>query len=159
MADHTREELDTFKDELFGAGTTVIMPRAFLAMVKNMTSHATHRLGVVHSKTERQVYWIDGRTLGVLTCLGAAERDDAATDDALEVTGRIFNLDLLPDVRLQLNIKYSGYGGKSGWGRKLTINGPDNYELNLDASPNIRDAVRLEPFIDHVLDALARRSD
>jgi hypothetical protein len=159
MADETREELDAFKDELFGAGTTVIMPRAFLVMVKNMTSHATHRVGVVHSKTDRQVYWIDGRSLGVLTCEGIAEREDAASDDALKITGRIFNLNLLTDVRLDLNIRYRGYGAKSGSGRKLTIHAPDNYELNLDASPNVRDAARLEPFIDHVLDALAGRSD
>jgi hypothetical protein len=118
MPRDTREELQALQHELFGRDTTP-MPRAFLATARRLTAKAAHRVGVEHRHTDRDVFWIDGRTLGVLSCLGEAERNDAPADEDAEISGRLLQLHKVTNVHLRVKTTYSTSEGKSTWGRKL----------------------------------------
>ena len=56
------------------------MTSTYLATLMQLTANVRpdHRVGVETSAKERHAYWIDGRTLGVLHCLGEADHEDAA---------------------------------------------------------------------------------
>jgi hypothetical protein len=148
MTDRAREELRDLQLELFG-NTERCMPRAFLATVKRGTAQATNRVGNERTPTERDAYWIDNRTLGVLTCKGPAELDDAPSDEQVVIRGHIFQLDELT-VHLSVVTRYDTRTHTSSWCRVLTIGD----EVTLDAWPNVE---RMEQFIDDVLDAVAGR--
>jgi hypothetical protein len=52
------------------------MPQAYLATLKRVTAQAaTRQLGIEESNTSRIAYWVDGRTLGTLSCKGSSDED------------------------------------------------------------------------------------
>ena len=110
-------------------------------------------MGVVVSSNERHAYWIDGRSLGVLSCQGV-------TDEDTVITGRICQLDTTVSVAIKVAVDYDRIENSSRSGRALTIRFPDDGLIELDASPGVAEPAerdKTEAFIDHVLAALARR--
>jgi hypothetical protein len=111
-------------------------------------------LGVVVSSNERHAYWIDGRSLGVLSCQGV-------TDEDTVITGRICQLDTTVSVAVKVAVDYDRIENSSRSGRALTIRFPDDGLIELNASPSgvaePAERDKTEAFIDHVLAALARR--
>ena len=56
---------------------------------------------------ERRAYWIDGRSLGVLSCQGV-------TDEDTVITGRICQLDTTVSVAIKVAVDYGLYATKLG---------------------------------------------
>ena len=65
----------------------------------SLVGAASVHLGVVVSSNERHAYWIDGRSLGVLSCQGV-------TDEDTVITGRICQLDTTVSVAIKVAVDY-----------------------------------------------------
>ena len=119
----------------------------------SLVGAASAHLGVVVRSNERHAYWIDGRSLGVLSCQGV-------TDEDTVITGRICQLDTTVSVAIKVAVDYDRIENSSRSGRALTIRFPDDGLIGLDASPGVAEPAerdKAEAFIEHVLAALARR--
>jgi hypothetical protein len=149
--------LQDFRRELWGQ-PDVSISRPYLTTVKHLTTQTTRRLGVKESNTKWCAYLINGRIIGVLSCEGVAEPEDARVGEEAKINGRIVQLDTLVSVELTVKTYYNQPENTSRWGRKLTITCPAGDEIVLDASPGVFDGdarPRVEAFIDDVLGALA----
>jgi hypothetical protein len=149
--------LQDLRRELWGQ-PDISISRAYLTTVKHLTAHTTRRLGVKESNAKWCAYWINNRTIGVLSCEGVAEPEDAMVGEEAKINGRIAQLDTLASVDLTVKTYYNQSENTSRWGRRLTIRCTDGYEIVLDASPGVFDGdarSRVEAFIDDVLGALA----
>ena len=100
----------------------------------SLVGAASAHLGVVVSSNERHAYWIDGRSLGVLSCQGV-------TDEDTVITGRICQLDTTVSVAIKVAVDYDRIENSSRSGRALTIRFPDDGLIELDASPGVAEAV------------------
>lgn len=117
--------------------------------MKRVTTRAEHVLGIKQSPTERQVYWLEGHSQGVLSCVGV-------TDEDASIDGRVIRLSGLSKVHVDVAIEWDSFSPdhESRFGRVLTVDD----EIKFDASPgraepqNLRE---IEDFIDHVLAAIA----
>ena len=75
--------LQEFRRNFFGISREhAPMPESYLRELQRLVGAASAHLGVVVSSNERHAYWIDGRSLGVLSCQGV-------TDEDTVITGRI----------------------------------------------------------------------
>ena len=127
------------------------MPESYLRELQRLVGAASAHLGVVVSSNERHAYWIDGRSLGVLSC-------QCVTDEDTVITGRICQLDTTVSVAIKVAVDYDRIENSSRSGRALTIRFPDDGLIELDASPGVAEPAerdKTEAFIDHVLAALA----
>lgn len=130
------------------------MPTAFLVALKHLTDSATATLGIKTSLTDRSAYWLDGHSLGVLSCSGA-------TDEDANIEGRVIRLDSLVSVGLEVKVaEYDKFTDSTDPpGRVLTVTSAHGEPIKFDATPRSAGADRLkatESFIDAVLAALAR---
>jgi hypothetical protein len=133
------------------------MPTAFLVALKHLTDSATATLGIKTSLTDRSAYWLDGHSLGVLSCSGA-------TDEDANIEGRVIRLDSLVSVDLEVKVaEYDKFTDSTDSteppGRVLTVKSAHGEPIKFDATPRSAGADRLkatESFIDAVLAALAR---
>jgi hypothetical protein len=126
------------------------MPTAFLATMKRTTARAEHVLGVEQGHTSRQGFWLEGHSLGVLSCIGA-------TDEDASIDGHVIRLGALTKVRIDVTVEWDSFSfdHDSRFGRVLTI---EDDQIKLDASPGRAEPEKLreiEDFIDHVLAAIA----
>src|ERR1700737_2253793 len=146
--------LQEFRRNFFGISREhAPMPESYLRELKRLVGAASAHLGVVVSSNERHACWIDGRSLGVLSCQGVPD------EDAL-ITGRICQLDTTVSVAIKVAVDYDRTENSSRSGRALTIRFPDDGLIELDASPGVAEPAerdKTETFIDHVLPAVARR--
>ena len=146
--------LQEFRRNFFGISREhAPMPESYLRELQRLVGAASAHLGVVVSSNERHAYWIDGRSLGVLSCQGV-------TDEDTVITGRICQLDTTVSVAIKVAVDYDRTENSSRSGRALTIRFPDDGLIELDASPGVAEPAerdKTETFIDHVLAALARR--
>ena len=101
----------------------------------SLVGAASAHLGVVVSSNERHAYWIDGRSLGVLSCQGV-------TDEDTVITGRICQLDTTVSVAIKVAVDYDRIENSSRSGRALTIRFPDDGLIELDASPGVAEPGR-----------------
>ena len=104
------------------------MPDSYLLALTQLVAAANAHLGAVVSDNERHAYWIDGRSLGVLSCRGFTEEDAV-------ITGRICQLDTTVSVAINVSVDYDSSEDSSRSGRLLTIRFPDDGLIELDASP------------------------
>ena len=148
------QALQEFRRNFFGISSEhAPMPESYLLALTHLVAAASAHLAVVVTGNERHAYWIDGRSLGVLSCQGV-------TDEDTVITGRICQLDTTVSVAIKVNVEYDSYENSSRSGRVLTIRFPDDGLIELDASPGVAEPAernKTEAFIDHVLAALARR--
>jgi hypothetical protein len=146
--------LQEFRRNFFGISREhAPMPESYLRELQRLVGAASAHLGVVVSSNERHAYWIDGRSLGVLSCQGV-------TDEDTVITGRICQLDTTVSVAIKVAVDYDRIENSSRSGRALTIRFPDDGLIGLDASPGVAEPAerdKAEAFIEHVLAALARR--
>lgn len=145
-----RQELEELARELFG-GTHI--PPAYVRALKCSTDGASARLGIVINSNERRAYWLDGRSLGILSCTGI-------TDDDARISGEILQLDHLVSVKLNVAVRYDRFNNVSDSGRVLAIEDFESGHFTFDASPqhfNSEKRDEIERFIDQVLAALAGR--
>jgi len=110
------------------------MPESYLRELQPSGAASAH-LGVVVSSNERHAYWIDGRSLGVLSCQGV-------TDEDTVITGRICQLDATVSVAIKVAVDYDRIENSSRSGRALTIRFPDDGLIELDASPAVAEPGR-----------------
>lgn len=101
----------------------------------SLVGAASAHLGVVVSSNERHAYWIDGRSLSVLSCRGV-------TDEDTVITGRICQLDATVSVAIKVAVDYDRIENSSRSGRALTIRFPDDGLIELDASPGVAEPGR-----------------
>jgi hypothetical protein len=101
----------------------------------SLVGTASAHLGVVVSSNERHAYWMDGRSLGVLSCQGV-------TDEDTVITGRICQLDTTVSVAIKVAVDYDRIENSSRSGRALTIRFPDDGLIELDASPGVAEPGR-----------------
>lgn len=144
-----RQELGELELALFGGGLTI--PRAYLRALKRSSEAASARLGIVIHGNEFRGYWLDGHSLGVLSCTGY-------TDEDAQISGQILQLDHLVSVDLRVTVDFNPVINRGDWGRVLLIEGAELFRL--DASPGRglpEKRVEIEAFIDEVLAALAQR--
>ena len=80
----------------------------------SLVGAASVHLGVVVSSNERHAYWIDGRSLGVLSCQGVTDKDTV-------ITGRICQLTTTVSVAIKVAVDYDRIENSSRSGRALTI--------------------------------------
>src|SRR6476619_673958 len=144
--------LQEFRRNFFGISSEhAPMPESYLRELKRLVGAASAHLGVVVSSNERHAYWIDGRSLGVLSCQGL-------TDEDAVFTGRICQLDTTVSVAIKVAVDYDRIENSSRSGRALTVRFPDDGLIELDAShPGVAEPAernKTEVFIDHVLAAL-----
>lgn len=76
------------------------MPSAFLTALRHFVNGADLMLGTNTSVSERQGFWLRGRSLGMLFCRGMSDED-------AQVDGRVIRLDGLLDVRLEVPVDYN----------------------------------------------------
>jgi len=149
-----------FNTALFGdSGSTVT--RAYIATLMRLTANvpADLRVGVEASRTERHAYWLDGHSLGLLSCLGAAELEDAAIDDQANISGGVIQLNS-SSVHLAVKNRFDTQRHITESGRVLTLRSAGDDKIVLDASPTgTRAHTRLDAFIDKVLDTLTGRQE
>ena len=149
------QALQEFRRNFFGISSEhAPMPESYLRELKRLVGAASAHLGGVISSNERHAYWIDGRSLGVLSCQGV-------TDEDTVITGRICQLDTTVSVAIKVAVDYDRIENSSPSGRALTIRFPDDGLIELDASlPRVAEPAernKTEAFIDHVRAALAHR--
>lgn len=147
-----RDELKDLGEKLFGVKYVSTIAPAYMRELKRYLDTATASLGLVARDHERVAYWLDGRSLGVLTCKGT---DDSEIKD---IAGKIRQLDHITAVDLTVAVHRSG--GQVVTGRRLTIGDPDSPDIVLDASPGVflpDKREQIEQFIDQLLAALAGR--
>jgi hypothetical protein len=75
------------------------MPESYLPALTHLVAAASAHLAVVVTGNERHAYWIDGRSLGVLSCQGVTNEDTV-------ITGRICQLDTTVSVAIKVNVDY-----------------------------------------------------
>ena len=71
------------------------MPESYLRELQRLVGAASAHLGVVVSSNERHAYWIDGRSLGVLSY-------QRVTDEDTVITGRIRQIDTTVSVAIKV---------------------------------------------------------
>jgi hypothetical protein len=150
------DDEQAFKTALFGnSGNTVT--RSYIATLMRLTDNvpADLRVGVQTSKTERHAYWLDGHTLGSLSCLGEADLEDTAIDDQANISGGVIQLNSA-SVHLAVKNRFDTQRNTTESGRVLTLRSAGDDKIVLDASPTgTGDHTHLDAFIDKVLDTLA----
>jgi hypothetical protein len=146
--------LQEFRRNLFGPNSSgETMPPVYLAQLKNLVDNTDASLGIRRSATERSAFWLNGRTLGYLSCTGLTDAD-AET----QINGLVLRLDGVARIDIDVKIGPAEWGfnedGPRDSGRILRING----ETLLDASPGSAlpdKRAEIEQFIDQVLAAFA----
>ena len=123
---------------------------AFLAILQRSAARAEHVLRVKHGHDSRQCFWLEGHSLGVLSCEGL-------TDEEASIEGRVIRLSAVTNVRILASVQADtfSFDHEARFGRVLTI---ADEGITLDASPGKGDPEKLgqiEDFIDHVLAAIA----
>ena len=97
----------------------------------SLVGAASAHLGVVVSSNERHAYWMDGRSLGALSCQGVTDEDKV-------ITGRICQLDTTVSVAIKVAVDYDRIENSSRSGRALTIRFPDDGLIELTRLPGGR---------------------
>lgn len=125
------------------------MPMAFVAVVRRTTAHADHMVGVRRDGNAREVFWLEGGILGVLSCMGNSDEDAV-------ISGHIVQLDSFGVLAVEVAVEFNRWEQSSSFGRVLMITD----DIKIDATPGSALPEVLEQreeFIDAVLAVVAGR--
>jgi hypothetical protein len=141
-------QLQEFRQHLFGSGTD--MPSLYLEVLDFSSDGAEVIFGQQIGGSDPRAFWLKGRTLGELSCVGKSNED-------AQITGRLHRLSDPVVVEVAIRSDYDDFDREvRWWGRILTLQFAVSQPVTIDATKgDANQRQRVEQFINRLLGKIA----